>query len=169
MYDTRRMARKLGIYLFVIAWHQLIFYLLWISVDGPDWLYILDPRLGAQLLESTLLDVEPGFPGILCWAFALILLIIASCLMITGRGLKLYLVIESFFAVPTIFALVWVVIARFGSPQGFPFIKVMPPLVVFLVYSVLPYGTAVRILAGSPMDLSILPGRAVSDTEQTFR
>jgi len=103
----------------------------------------------------------------LCWISALGLLVVASLLLIAGRGLKLYLAVESLFSVPTIFTFAWVVIARVGSPEGFPLLLVVPPIAVFVVFSVLPYGAAVRILAGSPADLSILPSRVVTKTERT--
>lgn len=167
MDTNRKMTRRLGIYLFVIAWYQIVFYLVWMSGSGPEWLYLFDPRLGALLFESTLLDVEAETPGVLCWIFAIGLLAIASVLLAAGRGLKLYLAVESFFSVPTIFAFAWIVITRFGSPEGFPLILVIPPIAVFLVFSVLPYGVAVRILAGSPADLSILPDRVVTRTERS--
>lgn len=166
MDTNRKMTRRLGIYLFVIAWHQIVFYLVWVSGSGPDWLYLFDPRLGALLFESTLLDVEVGPPGVLCWIFAVALLVVASIMLIAGRGLKLYLAVESLFSVPTIFAFAWVVITRFGSPDGFPLILVVPPIAVFVVFSVLPYGVAVKILAGSPADLSILPNRVGTETER---
>jgi hypothetical protein len=167
MEADRKMTRRLGIYLFVIAWHQIVFYLIWVSGSGPDWLFLFDPRLGALLFESTLLDVEAGTPGVLCWIFAVTLLVVASIMIVVRRGLKLYLAAESLFSVPTIFAFAWVVITRFGSPEGFPLILVVAPIAVFLVFSVLPYGVAVRILAGSPADLSILPSRVVTKTERT--
>jgi len=166
MDTNRKMTRRLGIYLFVIAWHQIVFYLVWVSVSGPDWLYLFDPRLGALLFESTLLDVEVGGPGVLCWIFAVAQLIVASILLIASRGLKLYLVVESLLSVPTIFAFAWVVITRFGSPEGFPLILIVAPIAVFVVFSVLPYGAAIRILAGLPSDLSILPSRGVNTTER---
>jgi hypothetical protein len=162
-----RTTRRLGVYLFVIAWYQIVFYLVWLSGIGPDRLFLLDPRLGARLFESTLLGTESGAPGVLCWIFAVTLLFVASLMLIVGRGLKLYLAVESLFSVPTIFTFAWVVIARFGSPEGFPLILVVVPVAVFVVFSVLPYGVAVRILAGSPADLSILPRRVVTKAERT--
>lgn len=41
--------------------------------------------------------------------------------------------------------------------EGFPILVLETPIAIFLVFSVLPYGTAVRILTGSPADLSIAP------------
>jgi len=165
MDTNRKMTRRLGIYLFVMAWYQIVFYLVWLSRIGHDWLFLLDPRLGARLFESTLLGTEIGAPGVLCWISALGLLVVASLMLIAGRGLKLYLGVESLFSVPTIFTFAWIVIARIGSPEGFPLLLVVPPIAVFIVFSVLPYGVAVRILAGSPADLSILPSRVVTKTE----
>ena len=156
--DARhRLTRRLGIYLFVIAWHQIVFYLIWSSDSSPDWLYLFDPRAGALLVGSVVLDLDLNGPGVLSWAFALILLLVASIVLITRRGLKLYLAVESLLSVPTIFAGAWILITRIGSPEGFPILQLIPPLVVFLVFSALPYGTAVRVLAASPVDLSILP------------
>lgn len=167
MDTNRKMTRRLGIYLFVMAWYQIVFYLVWLSRIGHDWLFLLDPRLGARLFESTLLGTEIGAPGVLCWISALGLLVVASLMLIAGRGLKLYLGVESLFSVPTIFTFAWIVIARIGSPEGFPLLLAVPPIAVFIVFSVLPYGVAVRILAGSPADLSILPSRVVTKTEPT--
>lgn len=167
MDNNRRMTRRLGIYLFVIAWHQIAFYLVWVSGIGPDWLFLFDPRLGALFFESKLLGADVGTPGVLCWIFAVTLLLVASIILIAGRGLKLYLALESLFSAPTIFAFAWVVITRFGSPEGFRIIQVVPPIAVFVVFSVLPYGVAVRILAGSPTDLSILPSRVPTKAGRT--
>jgi hypothetical protein len=144
-------------YLLAITCLQIILYLVWSLLRGPEWLFSFDPRVGAFVWESTLRETRLSAPGVLCWTFALMMLAVALILLITGRGLKLYLVVESLFSMPTIYAFAWIVMAGFGSPEGFPLAALEIPALIFLGFSVLPYGVAVRILAGSPSDLSILP------------
>jgi hypothetical protein len=147
-----------------MVFYQLDLYSVWLAFGEPQSIYRFDPRMGLFLLESRLRETVLASPALLSWASVAPLFAASLLIRLSGRGLKLYLAFESLLSVPTIIVFAMIIITRIGSPEGFPIFNLAAPLAVFTIFSLVPFGEAVRILAGAPSDLSIAPSaRSESD------
>ena len=160
-----RTPRGLGAYLLALACAQMCLYLAW-TEERSEWLIYIDPRGGTSGLESLLRDTELIMPGTLSWGSAFVLLGVAAFLVATNHGLRLYLVIEALLAAPTVIAFAGNVIIRMLPTYGLAIAELQIPASIFLIFTVVPINLALRIIAGSPQDLSILPpSTAIAVTE----
>lgn len=133
-----RPERLLGAYLFALCVYQIGIYS-WPS--GPP--FILDPRAGIPvlLINHFALDNKVIYP--VEWITATWLVFAAAMNFFRGRLLKTYLIVEIVLAAPTAYY-ICVLAIRHGGDFAPGFKDLVLTLLLFLVFSVIPVGLAVR-------------------------
>lgn len=133
-----RPERLLGAYLFALCVYQIGIYC-WPS--GPP--FILDPRAGIPvlLINHFALDNKVIYP--VEWITATWLVFAAAMNFFRGRLLKTYLIVEIVLAAPTAYY-ICVLAIRHGGDFAPGFKDLVLTLLLFLVFSVIPVGLAVR-------------------------
>jgi len=101
-------------------------------------LFYFDPRIGLFFIESWIRGAELKAPGILQWLSAIWLMMI-SLLFLSGRPiLKSYLISEVLFSIPSLFFFVLIGLANLSPAHGFSVGELFFPVLVMLVFTVIP-------------------------------
>jgi hypothetical protein len=130
--------RLLGAYLFALCIFQFGIYC-WPS--GPP--FILDPRAGIPVLLINHFSFDNKVIYPVEWITATWLVIAAAMIFFRGRFLKTYLVAEVVLAAPTAYY-ICVLAIRHGGDFAPAFKDLVLTALLFLVFSVIPIGLAVR-------------------------
>lgn len=130
--------RLLGAYLFALCIYQVGIYC-WPS--GPP--FILDPRAGIPvlLINHFSLDNKVIYP--VEWITATWLVIAAAMIFFRGRLLNAYLTVEILLAAPTAYY-ICILAIRHGGDFAPGFKDLVLTVLLFLVFSVVPTGLALR-------------------------
>lgn len=130
--------RVLGAYLFALCIYQVGIYC-WPS--GPP--FILDPRAGIPVLLINHFSFDNKVIYPVEWITATWLVIAAAIIFFRGRFLKAYLIAEIILAAPTAYY-ICILAIRHGGDFAPGFKDLVLTAVLFLVFSVLPVGLAIR-------------------------
>jgi hypothetical protein len=133
-----RRERLLGSYLFALCFYQIGIYC-WPS--GPP--FILDPRAGIPVLLINHFSFDNKVIYPLEWITATWLVLAAAVIFSYGRFLKAYLIVEVILAAPTAYYICLLAI-RHGGDFAPAFKDLVLTVLLFLVFSLIPMGLAVR-------------------------
>jgi len=123
-------------------------------------LFYFDPRIGLFFIESGIRGAELKVPGILQWLSASWLLVI-SFFLLSGRSiLKTYLVSEVVASLPNLFFFVVVVLANLKPAHGFSIGELFLPVVVMILFTILPLILAVLLWRRNARENNLVPARA---------
>jgi len=130
--------RLLGSYLFALCLYQIGIYR-W--PGGPP--FVLDPRAGIPVLLINHFSFDNRVIYPVEWITATWLVVAAAVIFFRGKLLQAYLLAEIVLAAPTAYY-IGVLVVRHGSDFAPAFVDLVVTLLLFLVFSVLPVGWAVR-------------------------
>ena len=133
-----RPEHLLGGYLFALCLYQIMIYR-WPS--GPP--FILDPRAGIPvlLINHFSFDNKIIYPAE--WITATWLVFLAAMIFFRGKFLKAYLISEILLAAPTAYY-IGVLAVQHGGDFAPGFKDVVLTTILFVVFSVVPVGLAIR-------------------------
>jgi len=132
------MERLLGAYLFALCIYQVGIYC-WPS--GPP--FILDPRAGIPVLLINHFSFDNKVIYPVEWITATWLVIAAAMIFFRGRFLRAYLIAEIVLAAPTAYY-ICILAIRHGGDFAPGFKDLVLTVLLFLVFSVVPTGLALR-------------------------
>src|ERR1700733_6838893 len=136
--------RLLGLYLFALCVYQIGIYC-W--PGGPP--FILDPRAGIPVLLINRFSFDNKVIYPVEWITATWLVIAAAMIFFRGKLIKAYLIAEVVLAAPTAYY-ICVLAIRHGGDFAPAFKDLIITVLLFLVFSIVPAGLAVKsILARS--------------------
>jgi len=130
--------RLLGAYLFALCIYQVGIYC-WPS--GPP--FILDPRAGIPVLLINHFSFDNKVIYPVEWITATWLVIAAAMIFFRGRFLRAYLIAEIVLAAPTAYY-ICILAIRHGGDFAPGFKDLVLTVLLFLVFSVVPTGLALR-------------------------
>ena len=130
--------RLLGAYLFALCIYQVGIYC-W--PGGPP--FILDPRAGIPVLLINHFSFDNKVIYPVEWITATWLVIAASTIFFRGKLMKAYLIAEILLAAPTAYY-ICVLAIRHGGDFAPAFKDLVITLLLFLIFSVIPGGLAIR-------------------------
>jgi hypothetical protein len=128
----------LGGYLFALCIYQVGIYF-W--PGGPP--FILDPRAGIPVLLINHFSFDNKVIYPVEWITATWLVFAAAAIFFRGKLLKAYLIVEIFLAAPTAYY-ICVLAIRHGGDFAPAFKDLVLTLLLFLVFSIIPSGLAIR-------------------------
>jgi hypothetical protein len=146
-------TKGLGIYLVAASTLQIFLYLaLSLSPEKYDWLFYFDPRIGIFFLETAVRGAEQVAPGLFRWSSAIWILLL-GLLMFGGRPLvKTYIAAELFLVLPNIVFFFAIVRSNLSPVHGFSIGELVFPVIVMLVFSLVPLVLAFRIWRRNAQD-----------------
>ena len=128
----------LGAYLFALCIYQIGIYF-W--PGGPP--FILDPRAGIPVLLINHFSFDNKVIYPVEWISATWLVIVAAMIFFRGKFVRAYLLAEILLAAPTAYY-ICVLAIRHGGDFAPAFKDLVITLLLFLVFSVIPGGLAIR-------------------------
>jgi hypothetical protein len=139
-------AKWFSIYLLTASLLQTCIYAaLSLSPEKLGAIFYFDPRIGLFFIESGIRGAELRVPGILQWLSAIWLLLI-SLLLLSGRPiLKTYIITEIVASIPNLFFFVVIALANLSPAHGFSIGELFLPVLVTMLFSILPLILAFRI------------------------
>ena len=151
---TMNRTRILGAYVLVGAVLQVFLYLALSITRNCDWLCCFDSRIGIGFFESWAGRAQMA-PSIVRW-FAVGWILALGVLLFTGRRLvKAYIISEIVLSLPNIIMFAMVALASLAPSPHFSIRSLLWPIIVMVVFSVIPLILAFRsrrqppILTGS--------------------
>ena len=130
--------RLLGAYLFALCVYQIGIYC-WPS--GPP--FVLDPRAGIPVLLINHFSFDNKVIYPVEWVTATWLVFVAAMIFFRGRFLRPYLIVEIVLGAPTAYYIA-VLAIRHGGDFAPAFVDLVVTSLLFLIFSVVPAGLAVR-------------------------
>jgi hypothetical protein len=154
-------TKNLGLYLMVGSTLQICLYLaMSLSTDKADWLFYFDPRIGIFFLASGVRGAELVTPGIFQWLSAVWILLLGLMLLLGLPLVKTYIASEIVLSIPSVFFFLAIVWANLSPAHGFSVGELLFPVIVMLVFSVVPLFLAFRTRKKSARIDSSNPARA---------
>lgn len=146
----------LSLYLLMASLLQVGIYLaITFSPEKFIELFYFDPRIGLFFIESWIRGAELKAPGILQWLAAIWLMMI-SLLLFSGRAiLKTYLISEIIASIPSLFFFVLIALANLSPAHGFSVGELFFPVLVMLVFTVIPAVSALMIWRKNARQVSV--------------
>jgi hypothetical protein len=143
-------AKILGVYLIAICSLQICLYLaLSVAAEKYLWLFYFDPRIGVFFLETIIRGSEQVVPGIFRWLSAVWILALGVFLF-SGRPLiKTYVFSEIILFLPSLLFSLFIAAANLGPTHGFSVGELFIPILVMIVFSIIPLGLAFWLLWSS--------------------
>ena len=126
-----------------------------LSPEKLGTIFYFDPRIGLFFTESGIRGAELQLPGILQWLSAIWLLVI-SLLLFGGRPIiKTYIILEIITSIPNLFFFVVIALANLSPAHGFSTGELVFPVLVTVLFSIVPLTLAFRIWRRHPAGISI--------------
>lgn len=134
---------SVGRYIVALAGFQCVLYVALTVWPGTDWLLTLEPRMGLFAAEATM-HAEDQIPGVLRW---LSVVAVGACgfAVLRRRGLGAYLWVEGTLSVPQLLFAAAVMMSGLAPQDGFSLMELTPTVLVFLVFSALPFAAVLRL------------------------
>ena len=125
---------------------QLCLYLaLSLATDEAGWLFYFDPRIGIFFLESGARGAELIIPGLFQWLSAGWILLLGLMLLFGRPLMKTYIVSEIILSVPSLFFFLAIAWGNLSPAHGFSVGELLFPVIIMIVFSVVPLVLAIRI------------------------
>jgi hypothetical protein len=127
---------RLAIYLILATVGQVVIYAFW--AKGDTWPFYFDPRIGFWVLQTLIVGHESSGPSFLSWASVLWLAVVAPAIHFKPKAVRVYRFGEPLMALPSIGFFGSVLWANMSPAHGFSLPELTIPVVVFVLFTVLP-------------------------------